>query len=257
MRAHVSAASTAAPSSVRSLSVVLPCWNEVHAVGEVIEGLLEVRRGAPYPMEVVIVDDGSTDGSAALLHRLASRCDAVRVVRHGDNRGYGAALRTGFAAARGGHVLYMDADGQLDPRDLPRVVALLDRYDAVSAYRAPRRDGPLRRAYGLGWTSLTNALLRHEVRDINCAFKVFPRWFVAEAELRSTGALLGAELLSKARRRGLRVGQVGVRHRPRVSGRSTGADPNVIGRAFGELIALMREPRALRQAGVAVRSRSR
>ncbi len=225
----------------RSLSIVLPCFNEAASIEEVVRRAAEVGRTVTAQLDVVVVDDGSTDDTKALLARLGGEIDDLEVVRHEANLGYGAALRAGFARARGELVFYTDADGQFDLGELPRLVAQLDRFDVVCGYRLSRRDGPLRYLYGVAWTALTDALLETGVRDVNCAFKIFPRELVAPGSLRSTGALFGAELISEARRRGLRVGEIGVRHYPRRAGRPTGAYPAVIRRAFRELFALVQE----------------
>lgn len=226
----------------RSLSIVLPCFNEAASIERVARQAAEVGRRLATSLDVVAVDDGSTDETSERLARLSTEIPELEIVRHEVNLGYGAALRSGFARARGELVFYTDADGQFDLSELPGLVALLDRYDVVSGYRLARRDGPLRYFYGVAWTALTDALLDTRVRDVNCAFKIFPRELVASpGTLRSTGALFGAELISEARRRGLRVGEIGVTHHARRGGRPTGAYPAVIGRAFRELYALVQE----------------
>jgi glycosyltransferase involved in cell wall biosynthesis len=230
-----------APAGYRSLSIVLPCLNEAQAIDRVVRSAVEVGRAIAMPFEVLVVDDGSTDDTARVVEAAAAELPEVRCLRHGTNLGYGAALRTGFEHARGELVFYTDGDGQFDLRELPALLALVGPYDVVTGYRRMRRDGPLRLLYGAAWTALTDVLLGTGVRDVNCAFKVFPRSLVERADLRSTGALIGAELLSEARRLGLRVGEIGVTHFPRRSGRPTGAYPAVIGRAFRELIALVQE----------------
>jgi glycosyltransferase involved in cell wall biosynthesis len=225
----------------RSLSIVLPCFNESATVEAVVRRAVDVGRSATDRLDVVVVDDGSTDDTASKLARLASDLPEVELVTLGVNAGYGAALRAGLGAARGELLFYTDADGQFDLAELPRLLSLLDRFDVVTGYRLVRRDGPLRRAYGAAWTALTDLLLDTGVRDVNCAFKVFPRSLVEVGDLKSTGALFGAELLSEARRRGLRIGEIGVNHFPRRVGRPTGAYPSVIGRAFRELFALVQD----------------
>ncbi len=237
-----------------SLSIVLPCFDEAAAIGGVVEAALAAGRSVVGQLEVLVVDDGSTDATAEAVEALCAVHPEVRLLRHGTNRGYGAALRTGFAAARHEHVFFTDGDGQFDLSDLPRLHELTMRYDVVSAYRRSRRDPWARVLNGLAWTLLTNVLLGADVRDVNCAFKLFPRKLLEEAELRSEGALLSAELLSEARRLGYSIGQLPVAHLPRRAGRATGADPAVIGRAFRELAELV--SRRVARAPVTVSTRA-
>jgi dolichol-phosphate mannosyltransferase len=239
MRRHTRLRVIMASAGYRSLSIVLPCLNEAPAIERVVRDAVEVGRQIAPSLEVLVVDDGSIDDTFSVVSALMQELPEVRCLRHQANLGYGAALRTGFAHARKELVFFTDGDGQFDLHELPRLLALLGTFDVVTGYRVSRRDGPLRRLYGAAWTALTDALLGTGVRDVNCAFKVFPRSLVERAALTSTGALLGAELLSEARRQGLSVGELGVTHFPRTSGRPTGAVPAVIGRAFRELYALV------------------
>ena len=222
------------------LTVVVPAYNEQDNVRVAVEGVLGALDGHALPGEVVVVDDGSTDGTPRVLSALTDA--RVRVVRHGSNRGYGAALASGFAAARGDHVAFMDSDRQFDPAELVRLLPPLLTHDMVVGYRAPRRDPPLRRVYGTAWTRLVNWAVDVDVRDVNCAFKVFPVALV-RAPLRSAGAGINGELLARARHMGLRIAEVAVSHHPRVAGRASGARPRVVLRAVRELLALRADHR--------------
>src|SRR5690606_22021905 len=228
------------PGRIPSLSIVLPCWNEGASIEGVIRAAIEAGEALTPDLEILVVDDGSTDDTAARLGALEALLPALRVVRHRVNQGYGAALRSGFRRARGAYVFFTDSDGQFDLRELGRLVEGLDEHDVVVGYRLDRQDGLLRALYGKAWTTFTDALLGTGVRDVNCAFKIFPRALVADEALASEGALVGAELVSEARARGLRIGGVGVRPYPRASGRPTGAQLRVIGRALVELALLVR-----------------
>ncbi|MEP0841591.1 MAG: glycosyltransferase family 2 protein [Phycisphaerae bacterium] len=227
-----------------SLSVVLPCYNEEGNVERTTLAALEAVRALTDDFEIIIVNDGSRDRTGEIAERLAAGHPNVRVVHNRPNQGYGAALRAGFAAASREWVFYTDGDGQFDCREIDKLLERLDRYDIVSAYRIDRRDGPLRRFNGWVWSWLCNLLLGLRLKDIDCAFKIYPRRLFDEIELRSRGALIDAEVLGKAARRGYRIGQVGVHHYPRLAGRQTGANPKVVARAFAELVKLRREIRA-------------
>jgi len=221
-----------------SLSVFFPCYNEEANVERSTLAALEACRSITDDFEIIIVDDGSRDRTGELADRLAADHELVRSVHNKTNRGYGGALQAGFRAASKEWVFYTDGDGQFDFKEIPRLLDLLDRYDIVSGYRSDRRDSLMRCANARGWTHLCNLLLGTRLRDIDCAFKIYPRRLFEEIELRSEGALIDAEILAKAVRRGYRIGQVGVTHLPRTAGEQTGAKVKVIARAFVELIKL-------------------
>jgi len=233
--ASSSAAETGEDPILSELSVVIPVHDEEGAITEVLD---LVRRAAPRAAgrwEIIIVDDGSTDGTPGVLRALAAADSRVRVVRHGTNRGYGAALRSGFAAARFEWVFFTDGDGQLDPGQLPEAVMALGDADGVVGYRLRRSESWVRRANTALWNAAVRALLGVPVRDLNCAFKLLPRRVLAPESLRTTGAVISAEILARASRAGCRFAEIPVAHRPRLLGRPSGARPGVVLRAAWEL----------------------
>ncbi len=221
-----------------ALSVVLPCFNEEANVEQAVREAAEAARRVAAAFEIVVVDDGSRDGTVERVRALQSRMPEVVLVRHGRNRGYGAALRSGFRAARYPWVFYTDGDAQFDARQLASVAGLIGGGRVVAGYRCPRNDGSARTLLGRGWTWVANRSLGLSVRDVNCAFKVFPKALLDAVPMRSRGAAIDAELLAEAARRGLRIEEVPVAHRPRRAGRSTGARPGVVLRALWELLWL-------------------
>ncbi|MDR7556466.1 MAG: glycosyltransferase family 2 protein [Armatimonadota bacterium] len=216
------------------MSVVLPAFNEAGNLEATVRELVPVVAAAAADFEVLVVDDGSTDATASVAARLAAELP-VRVLRHDRNRGYGAALRTGFEAARKPWILLLDADGQFAPAELDRFVALARDADLVVGYRVRRADPRHRGAFASAWTWLMRVLLGVQVRDVDCAFKLMRTALVQSLALESMGAFISAELLGKARRRGARIVEVPVSHRPRRHGRQTGGSPRVLLRAFYEL----------------------
>jgi len=230
-----------------ALSVVLPAYNEAANLQATVEAALEVLRSLGGRFEVIVVDDGSRDGSGALVDALARATPEVRAVHHPRNRGYGAAIRSGFAAATLPWLFFTDADGQFDLRELPALLSRTARADIVAGYRLRRHDPWFRRLYAfLFGRLLVRAVLGVRVRDLNCAFKLIRRDLVARLDLKSDGALINAELLGKAQRAGARIVEVGVHHLPRRAGTPTGGNPRVIARAFWELFALRAEIRSTR-----------
>jgi glycosyltransferase involved in cell wall biosynthesis len=226
------------PVPPRSLAAVLPCRNEAEVVRSYAREVLCALNGLAERVEVVIVDDGSTDATGDLAEGLAREDERVRVVHNRPGRGYGGALRAGFLATTADWVFYTDGDGQFDPTQLRQLLPLLECAEVVAGYRASRVEGAVRRLNGWLWTQVVNRVFGLRVRDVDCAFKVLPGRFVRETAWRSTGALISAEILARAKRAGLRVMQVPVEHRARQGGRASGANPAVIVRAFRELVAL-------------------
>jgi glycosyltransferase involved in cell wall biosynthesis len=229
----------------------------------VVRDLLAVLPGLAASHEVIVVDDGSSDGTAATVARLAAEQPGVRLVRHGESRGYGAALRSGFAAAREPWAFFTDGDGQFDAREIGRLATAAEGADLVAGCRVRRADPALRRAGGKRWNTLVDAVLGVRVRDVNCAFKLVRREVLAVLSPVSTGALVNTELLGKALGRGFRLRQVAVSHRPRRHGRATGGSPRVALCALRELVQLAgsirasveREPAAGSAAQVAFHAR--
>lgn len=228
------------------ISAVLPAFNEAANLPSVVPRVATALKDCTPDHEILVVDDGSSDGTPALLDGLGAGLPALRVVRHPFNRGYGAALRSGFAAASRPWIFLMDADGQFDPAELKLLVAARGDADIVAGYRLKRSDPWLRRANAWAFFGLARLLYGRLVRDVNCAFKLLRTELVASLELAADGAVINAECLAKARRKGARIVEVAVHHYPRRHGRQTGANPRVVARAFQELIRLRGEIKAMR-----------
>jgi glycosyltransferase involved in cell wall biosynthesis len=220
------------------ISAVLPCYNEAGNIEPLVNKMIGTLNEVADDWEIVIVDDGSIDGTDEVLGRLAERSKSIRVVTHPENQGYGAALRSGFLAAKKKLVFYTDGDGQFDPTDISRLLPLLPDYEIVSAYREKRSDSFLRRVNAAIYGSALCLLFGFRLRDVDCAFKIYPGRLFREIEIISDGAVVDAEILIKAKKLGYRIGQVGVTHFPRQAGKQTGANLTVVARAFRELFKL-------------------
>ena len=226
------------PLKPLSLTIFFPCHNEQDNVERVTRQAVEVGRKVADDLEVIIVDDGSKDRTAEIADRLATEIPEVRAVHNNPNRGYGGALQRGFREARCNWIFYTDGDGQFDFGELPDVLPLLEQYDIVSCYRLKRQDSIMRKLNAFAWTTLVNMLFHIRLRDIDGAFKIYPKPFIDTIELHSEGALIDTEMLAKARAHGLSIGQAGVHHYPRIAGEQSGANLKVIARAFKELFKL-------------------
>ena len=225
-----------------TLSIFFPTYNEEENIRETIQRTTRVAEESPYigEYEIIIVNDGSSDGTREISEELARTNPAVRVINHVRNSGYGAALKTGIAAARMDYVFFTDADLQFDIVELQNLLVHLAHYPVVIGYRAPRRDSTMRLMNAWGWNALNRILFGLRVRDIDCAFKLFKRDAVQSIRLQSKGAMISAETLIRLARKKIPVKEVPVSHLPRKAGNPTGAKPSVILRAFTEMIELYR-----------------
>jgi len=223
-----------------SVSIFFPCYNEQENVARVTEQAVAVAENLRGDYEIIIIDDGSTDDTGRIADGIAATHDRVRVVHHERNQGYGAALQSGFKAATKEFVFYTDGDGQFDIGELPGLLPLMQEYDIVSGYRLNRQDGLVRVLGGWVWTRLNCLVFSLNVRDMDCAFKLYKRAIFDTIKMESTGALIDTEILARAAKKGYRITQKGVHHFPRTTGRQTGASPKVVLRALRELLRLRR-----------------
>jgi glycosyltransferase involved in cell wall biosynthesis len=235
---------TAKPKFDLSLTVFFPCYNEEGNVERVAKRAAEVLRGLVSDWEVILVNDGSHDSTGQIADRLVGEAPGVRAVHHQKNSGYGAALRTGFKSATKEYVFFSDGDGQFDIAEIEKLLELRGQADIICGYRANRRDNFLRRLNAACWGALVRRMLSFRCRDVDCAFKLFRREIIDRMELKSTGALINAEILGRAARMGYTIMSVPVTHLPRVAGRQTGAKLSVIFRAFRELRKLRKDIRS-------------
>jgi len=225
----------ASPAPVDRLSYFFPAHNEEANLEGLVEEALEVLPTLARVFEIVIVDDGSRDHTAAIADRLAvAHPDVVRAIHHPTNFGYGAALRSGFQASRYDLVAFTDGDRQFHVADLGRLIERLagsDRPDVVAGYRIRRADPLVRTLYARAYRFATRVWFGLRVRDIDCACKLFRRAALEGVRVESGGAFFSAELLIKLRARGRSIVEVGVPHYPRTAGSATGAKPQVVFRA--------------------------
>jgi glycosyltransferase involved in cell wall biosynthesis len=241
----------AAPDAARAgrlseLSYFFPAHNEAANLGGLVAEALETLPRLADRFEIVIVDDGSRDETPSLADALAAAHPEVRAVHHPTNLGYGAALRTGFGAARYAFMAYTDGDRQFKVADLGRLIDRLEaspadgagRLDVVVGYRIKRADPLVRTVYANLYRLANRIFFRLAVRDVDCACKLFRRAALEGIAVESGGAFFSAELLIKLRASGRRIGEVGVPHYPRTAGQPTGARPQVVFRAMRDFWAL-------------------
>jgi len=221
-----------------SLSLILPAHNEEANLETVVQRALEVLPTVADAFDIIVVDDGSRDSTPALADRLAAADRRVRVIHHPQNRGYGAALSSGFSASTGDHVMFMDADRQFDIAEVALLTPFARNYDIVAGFRMERNDPIHRRLFAEIFNLTVRILFGVHLRDIDCAFKMFRGDLIRSLELTAPGALINTEIQAKARRQRATLQQVGVHHYPRVAGTASGGSWRVIARAMRETVLL-------------------
>ena len=219
----------------RSLSVILPAYNEEALIADTISHVMSTLCSWMQNFEVIVVNDGSKDRTGEIVADLATYDRRIRLVNHPVNKGYGAALVTGFESVTKELAFFMDSDGQFDIRDLARFFPFIEEYGAVLGYRIHRQDTWMRKLNAWGWKKLVGFVFGVHARDIDCAFKLFRAEFFRTHRLETRGAMINAEILYKLARAGYTYTELGVQHLPRRAGKATGAKLRVILRALGEL----------------------
>ena len=199
----------------------MPAYNEAGNIERAVRAAAEAGARAGTH-EVVVVDDGSRDATGERLAALSAELGPrLRVVRHEHNRGYGAALRSGFAAAEGDLVFYTDSDNQFDLSELAGVIPLMREWDAVLGYRIDRKDARRRLITSWVFNRLSCVVFGLSVRDLNCSFKLFRRDVLRALPLQSDDFFIDTEMVVRLHRAGFRFVERGVTHLPRLAGHST------------------------------------
>jgi hypothetical protein len=221
-----------------SLTLVLPAHNEEENIEIVVRRALEVLPSYTDTFEIIVVNDGSRDRTGTIIDHRSADDSRVRTVHHKVNRGYGGALKSGFAASTGDYVMFMDADRQFDIADIQLLSPFVPTHDIVAGFRMERSDPIHRRINAEIFNIAVRVLFGVHMRDLDCAFKIFRGDQLRTLSLTTSGALINAEMQAKLRRQGATLQQVGVPHYPRVAGTATGGSVRVILHAMKETIVL-------------------
>lgn len=221
----------------KRLEIVIPTYNEKDNLANTVSGLLGICDRLDVDLSVIVVDDGSTDGTKDVCKRLATNHACVRCLHHNHNEGYGSAIIDGFAAATGDYVGILDADGQFDPNDIVRLCEFIAFHDAAVGVRRKRADSLPRRAMGRLWTLVGITLFDTGIDDLNCGMKVFRRSLLAPLCLQCAGPGINLEVFATLARLKPKptIKQVPVNHLPRRYGTQTGGSLRSIVRGVLEL----------------------
>ena len=227
---------TPSTTRVARLSYFFPAHNEEANLAGLVEEALDSLPAIAETFEIIAVNDGSRDRTQAIADELTAKHPGiVRAVHHKTNLGYGAALRTGFGAARYELVAFTDGDRQFRVEDVGRLTERLGRTDSpdvVAGYRIRRADPIVRTLYARAYRLANRVFFGLRVTDVDCACKLFRRAKLDGIHVESEGAFFSAELLIKLQAAGRSVAEVGVPHYPRLAGSPTGAKPQVVLRAM-------------------------
>lgn len=208
-------------TSASGISVFFPAFNDAGSIAALVDGALEILPAFTDDYEVIVVNDGSTDRTPEILDELARNDTHVRIVHHENNRGYGAALQSGFHHAQKELVFYTDGDGQYDVRELPTLLRLLtDEVDVVNGYKIKRSDASSRKVLGAIYNRTARLLFSLPIRDVDCDFRLIRRSRIREIQIESSSGAICVELVSKLHRSGCIFVEAPVGHYPRVHGQS-------------------------------------
>jgi glycosyltransferase involved in cell wall biosynthesis len=225
--------------AVTSVSAFFPCYNDARSIGTMVHAVHRALEGSVADFEVIVVNDGSGDDSLAVLHDLAEELPRLRIVDHGVNRGYGAALMSGFAAATKQWVFYTDGDAQYDAAEITRCLdAARDDVDVVQGWKIGRGDPMHRRVIGRIYHHGVRLLFRLHVRDTDCDFRLIRRALLQRVTLQSTSGVICVEMMRMFETAGARFVEVPVNHYFRPHGRSQFFRLPQITRAGAQLMAL-------------------
>jgi glycosyltransferase involved in cell wall biosynthesis len=220
--------------------VVLPAYNEEANIGTMIESSLEVLPTLADDYEVIVVDDGSRDGTSAVAEKWVEQSyPSVRLLAHERNLGYGAAIRTGLQHARKGLVFYTDADRQFDVAELTYFLPMVQDHDLVIGFRVYRYDSVLRSMISSVYNRIVGVLFRVRVRDVDCAFKLMRAEVIDKLPLQTNDFFIDTEIVACARKWNFRIAQKGVRHYPRVAGETT-VHPSDVLRTLRTIVRMWR-----------------
>jgi len=205
----------------QSISIFFPAYNDALSLPALIAKTFKTLGEVAEDYEVIVVNDGSFDNTGEVLADLAKQyAPHMRVITHAKNRGYGGALRSGFAAVTKELVFYTDGDGQYDVGELPKLLACMQPdVGLVNGYKLERNDPWHRICIGNVYNAFARVMFRIQLRDVDCDFRLIRRSMLERIALTSTSGTICVELVRKLEL-ACKVAEVGVHHYPRLYGRS-------------------------------------
>ncbi len=229
-------------AKLSSLSIFMPAYNEEGNIATTIIDARSAAKQVARAYEIIVVDDGSRDRTGEVVHELAQHDQNIKLVVHKQNKGYGAAVKTGLKACKNDWIFFTDSDGQFHYDELPKFVSSSSKYDLVIGYRQKRMD-PFHRVFVAQvllkvWNFVLFGLT---VRDVDCAFKLFKKEVKDAVHIDTESAITVTEFIVKAKSLGYKILQLPVTHYPRKFGEQTGGNWRVILKAAKESFHLYKQ----------------
>lgn len=226
-------------AKLKSLSVVFPAYNDEHTIGALVKKTLKLLPKLVISYEIIIVNDGSTDRTGAILQQLHKQTKKVTVITHSKNKGYGAALMSGFKKAKKKYIFYTDGDEQYDILEIPKLVAAMDENtDIVSGFKLNRQDSWIRKLIGGLYNSFVKSLLDISVKDIDCDFRIFRKSLVRSIRPIIKSGAFDAAFMKSLSEKKVRFREVGVHHYKRPYGHSQFFHPKRIARSLWDVLVI-------------------
>lgn len=238
----------------QSISVVFPCYNDAGTIGSMIAAAHTFAQRCSNDFEIIVVDDGSQDHSRLILEELRPRFPALKVIFHEENRGYGGALRSGFAAASKDLIFYTDGDGQYDPAEFENLYRILTpEIDVINGFKVKRNDPAHRVVVGKIYQHFVRCWFWLPIRDIDCDFRLMRRSALEKVPLKHDSGVICVEMIKKLHLCGCTFAETGVSHYFRLHGRSQFFNLPRVARALWDLAFLWLELVAWRRVRIVSR----
>jgi glycosyltransferase involved in cell wall biosynthesis len=224
---------------ISSISAVFPAYNDAGTIPSMVLTSLIALRQVTDDYEVIVTNDGSKDATGAVLQELATRFPELKVITHETNKGYGQALRSGFAAATKDWIFYTDGDAQYNPLEMPRLTeALKDGIDVVNGYKISRNDAWYRILIGRIYHHIVKIAFGFKLRDVDCDFRLIRRDIFDKIPLESNTGTICLEMVKKFQDAGYKFAEVPVNHYHRSYGKSQFFKPKHLWTTFRHLSQL-------------------